>query len=542
MQRLGIRVSFTDLPQSLAALGDRSEAWSGLGACLLTIYNNSRFRVTLTLPLIAAIYFAALSTLGFSSSFLFSIPTFNSNSSFCSRTTIGTPDVLSLIPPAAGPNLPSNFQNISFDWFSSSAGLSILAGGAAPEFPGLIGSRVFDTIASNISNANATAVVGYTDFHVKSDNASDPINGQMILDATGSPGWPTSMTISSKDLSLYPNATFYVQMIGCSVSITSGTAAIDAGTNRLVNISDLSTSESGSLWEKWLPDTTSSNQLEDTWAWMFMPNSSMPMWYESRDVNLLTGEGFQANEWSCAATLSVFGREDGPVVNSSGCHVPTVMEQYRTGFRFTLPRKHLIEPLFYSVSNALLGASAPNTAKLETLAFQQARSLKNGTSSDTLTLQRLESALANATAMTMWSAARASTLTTYIQDSSRAFAYLNSSHYTRVEPRTGTALVNVVEKVGLVEINSWVLYLGTSAAVILLAIAVYVVLRSASSVYGHAPPVDSVSLLHIAALDTSAIAPRFADVDMGSMLARRRAGTFPVAIVNGAIIAVDGDA
>ncbi|KAI0034512.1 hypothetical protein K488DRAFT_83919 [Vararia minispora EC-137] len=630
-QRLGVRVSFGDLPQPLTALGDRAEAWNGLGACVLTVYNNLRFRVTRSLLLIAAVYFAALSILGFSSSFLFSVPSFNINNSLVSDIAIGTPDIRSFIPTAAlapsGPqaaDLPSDFQNISFDWFSSSAGLSILAGAAAPEFPGLSGSRVFDTIASNMSTVNATAVVGYTDFHVKcgqlghtspvnwtssfmtsssgfifdlpppkagvqseammvpviiqatyqlsddqapatlndtwlprylvqrdtqtgnllswntsaamwqpsnalvrvpqqqfapgqgrnlvlyvvrGDDLSDPTSSQAILDASGSPGPLSTLTISNEFTPIV-NATFHVQMIGCSLSTTSGTTNVDASTNRLVDMSDLPAGKSDSLWGDWRPDPTSSNQLEDTWAWMFMPNSSMTVWYESSDASSSTGEGVLTNEWSCPATLSIFtltNTSASGLTNSSGCHVPTVIEQY--------------------LSNALFGASAVNPSGPP--------SSPQTTSQTAPTLQTLESALANATAMTMWSAARASTLTTYMQGE-HIFTFLNTSLFARAEPQAGTTLVTVLETVGRMEINPWVLFLGTGAAVVLLAVTVSLVARG-----GHAPPVDSVSLLHIAALDTSAVAPRFANVDMNSTLARRRAGKFRVTIVNDAIVAVD---
>ena len=80
-------------------------------------------------------------------------------------------------------------------------------------------------------------------------------------------------------------------------------------------------------------------------------------------------------------------------------------------------------------------------------------------------LTTLESALANATAMTMWSAARQSTLTTYTdvspdqrgnKSSKRAFMFDENSQMpfsTRLGPSTGFVTVNEQVLVGRVTVS-----------------------------------------------------------------------------------------
>lgn len=167
MQPIATRSPFGNLPQSLTTLSDKASAWSGLGSSLLNLFHNLRFPATLSNAVLTTTYFAALSGLGISSSFLFDVPVINSTISSNMTTRVGSPSVLDLVPPSIQ-GIPNDFSEISFDWYRSGVGVGMLIGSNATLYPGLSANRIYDTLSPSMgASSNSSASVNYTDFNVK---------------------------------------------------------------------------------------------------------------------------------------------------------------------------------------------------------------------------------------------------------------------------------------------------------------------------------------------------------------------------------------
>ncbi|VDC03888.1 unnamed protein product [Peniophora sp. CBMAI 1063] len=167
MQPIATRSPFGNLPQSLTALSDKVSTWSGLGSSLLNLWHNLRYPITLRNAFLITIYFAALSGLGISSSFLFDVPTVKSTNVTRAATRIGSPSVSALIPLTID-GIPSDFSNMTFDWYRSGVSVGMLIEDNTTVYAGLSANRIYDTLSLAMpSSANASALVNYTDFNVK---------------------------------------------------------------------------------------------------------------------------------------------------------------------------------------------------------------------------------------------------------------------------------------------------------------------------------------------------------------------------------------
>ncbi|VDB84914.1 unnamed protein product [Peniophora sp. CBMAI 1063] len=169
MQSHATRSPFANLPQPLTSLSDKISSWSGLGSALLNLYHNLSFPTTLGNAILSTTYFATLSGLGISSSFLFTVPAANETISHNVTTLIGSPSVLGMIPPGSNVSgIPSDFTNLTFNWYRSGMGVGVLNSVNTTVFPGLVANRVYDTLLEPWpASSNATATVGFTDFNVK---------------------------------------------------------------------------------------------------------------------------------------------------------------------------------------------------------------------------------------------------------------------------------------------------------------------------------------------------------------------------------------
>ncbi|KZV70774.1 hypothetical protein PENSPDRAFT_651225 [Peniophora sp. CONT] len=623
MQPIATRSPFGNLPQSLTTLSDKVSAWSGLGSSLLNLIHNLRYPATLSNAALTTTYFATLSGLGISSSFLFDVPAVNSTISSNMTTRIGSPSVRALLPPSIQ-GVPDDFSDVSFDWYRSGVGVGMLIGSNATVYPGLSANRIYDTLSPPMSSSsNSSALVNYTDFNVKCGavpgvsieamtpqdiqkevisaagkamggydlrlpaslqinytlgeqpmtlldslsisemntsyavsrlwqpadvlvripnspiipgigrnlvlyniyNETGLVSGsQPILDANNSAGSPWPLNVQRPQGMLQFSTGMMVQAIGCSLSTSTGQATIDATTNQLLDAPNSSQgSNVNSTWENWQPDLNKSNMLEDMWASMFLPNGSIGLW----DDQPLPPNA----QWSCIDYLPTNSSSnttwsmDELQQMYQGCHIPMLIEEYLT--------------------TRLFGPSTTHYNGLAAFLSDVTRS-PSGTNP---TLAMLESALANATAMTMWSAARQSTLTTYTdvppnasnQASKRAFMFDENSQMpfsTRLGPATGFAVVSEQVLVGRISLNEPSLIIGTILAALLTAIGMYVLALGDARVGG--APIEDAGLLSLVALDNSAVASRLTGTNSYNSNARRRAGAFLVKIVDGRLVPVDG--
>ncbi|VDC03881.1 unnamed protein product [Peniophora sp. CBMAI 1063] len=361
---------------------------------------------------------------------------------------------------------------------------------------------------------------------------------QPILDSRGSVGspWPVQLllrdTMHIEDELL--DTGLMIQVIGCSLSTSRGQTKIDGTTNLLLEALDpLQGASQGSLWGDWQPDLTQSNELEDTWASMFLPGGSMPIW-EDQPVPL------QPTQWSCVDYVPVFSNESYNAIATSwsrdtlqnmtqSCHVPTLVEEYLT--------------------TQLFGPSSVEYQGTSALAFT-GDVLRNASAASAL-LRTLESALSNATAMTMWSAARASTLTTstdYVPPSRDATLgsrqlqpvpdqYDTMRYITRLVPTSDSALVTERKLMGRITFNLPSLFAGTALAVVLATLGLYMLISG--DIRSGEAPIQDAGLLNLMSLDNSAVASRLSQPSMVSSKARRREGAFLVMVVDGRLVPVD---
>ncbi|VDB84584.1 unnamed protein product [Peniophora sp. CBMAI 1063] len=347
---------------------------------------------------------------------------------------------------------------------------------------------------------------------------------QPILDsenATGSP-WPLAMQMAEGAF----GTAMLVQVIGCSLTTSNGRATIDAATNQLINTT--AAQEGGevrrSTWDDWKPDLNNSISLEDTWASMFLPTIGSAGLWDSPPIPLL-----QTPLWSCFSMQA----ENNARANESAamnytvaqlqdmydnCHIPTVIEDYLTTRLFGPVIAHTL------AGDAVRAPSAANA-----------------------TLRALESALANATAMAMWSAARANTLTvscpTYnVTGAQDEEAQLASGEFilplsTVLAPVNGSTVVQGRKLAAHITIDVPSLVIGTALAVILTALGAYILIREDTARMADAPIRDA-GLLSLMTLENSAIAARLSATGLQSAQARRRAGDFLVRIVDGRFVIV----
>ncbi|VDB84929.1 unnamed protein product [Peniophora sp. CBMAI 1063] len=626
MQPLATRSPFGNLPQSLTSLSDKISSWSGLGSSLLNLYHNLTFPASLSNAIITSLYFTVLSGLGISSSFLFNVPATNETISHTMTTQIGSPSVEGFIPPGSGiSGVPSDFTNLTFNWFRSGVGVGMLLGNNATTFSGISSNRIYDTLSPPMSaSSNSTAIVGYTEFNVKcgsvpqasistiSDSqyddsfidydpsntsqvvmesrsatlltinytlgtsnitlsdvlsvADDSTSGNIIsrlwqpadvllrlpnsktvpgigrnivlyniynetgrvsgshpiVDYEGSTGlpWPVRVrmwpdgTTEAADL----NTSLRIQVIGCSLSTSTGVATIDARTNQL--LSPPASTEGSSperRWMDWEPDLEKSNRLEDTWSTMFLPNvGSIGLW----DSQPVSPDSLQWScldyryQWETTLTEFTWNRTELQTKYES-CHVPTVIEDYLT--------------------TRLFGAVTSHSAYGDTV--------RDSASADT-TLRALESALADATAVAMWSGARANTLmVTYtpppdtmpsLQQVTGTFVQVLS---TIVAPVNGSASVIERVLVGRITFNVPSLVTGLILSAILTMMSAYLLVRGDMACARRAP-ISDAGLLSLMTLDNSVIAARLSALAMRSVQSRRRAGDFLVRVEEGRLVVV----
>lgn len=167
MQPIATRSPFCNVPQHLTSLSDKVSSWDGLGSSLLNLYRNLGFPASLSSALLTTLYFSTLSGLGISSSFLFNVPTVNDFTFSNVTTLIGSPSVRDLVPPGTS-GMPTDFTNVTFDWYRSGMGVGMLNDGNTSIYAGVSANRIYDTLVQPMpASSNSSALVGYTDFNVK---------------------------------------------------------------------------------------------------------------------------------------------------------------------------------------------------------------------------------------------------------------------------------------------------------------------------------------------------------------------------------------
>ncbi|KZV67842.1 hypothetical protein PENSPDRAFT_40958 [Peniophora sp. CONT] len=191
MRPIAILSVFSRLPQPLTTLSDKMAAWNGLGAALSILYQNLRYRVALTEVIVITAYFATLTGLGTSSSYIFNLPYVNSTISLPNTTWLGAVPVDALLPPGLSEQTPSNFSEVRFDWYMASLALESSFYVNEEDLAGVdpYSNRVFDTL-SRISPLDrpGTAQVNFTEFHVKCGSVP-----QVSLSATANPSGSTGV-------------------------------------------------------------------------------------------------------------------------------------------------------------------------------------------------------------------------------------------------------------------------------------------------------------------------------------------------------------
>lgn len=204
-----------------------------------------------------------------------------------------------------------------------------------------------------------------------------------------------------------------------------------------------------------------SSRLEDTWAPMLLPGSSISLWEDQAAP--------PPPQWSCVnyVPTDTDSWDIGTLQRMhQTCHVPTLIEEYRM-----CPPPECVQ---LSASHMLLVTTQMFGASTIKYNDEDSPYGKSPFDDDVLrsapianaSLSALESALANATAMTMWSAARAGTLTTstnvtpyedeigrngrreYVTDP-------NTMVYsTHLEPASGSASVTEQALVGRISVRN----------------------------------------------------------------------------------------
>ena len=128
-------------------------------------------------------------------------------------------------------------------------------------------------------------------------NATGRVAGsQPILDSKNSTGSPWSVNVQ-RPQGMPPFATgMQIQVIGCSLSTSTGQASVDGTTNQLLDApSPLNGASANSTWEDWQPDLTKSN--------LCVPLLIVP---DDGAYNL-TGWKTCGRPCSCRTAQSVFG-------------------------------------------------------------------------------------------------------------------------------------------------------------------------------------------------------------------------------------------
>lgn len=244
MQPIVTRASFAHLPQPLTMLSDKLSAWSGLGSSLVSLYYNLGFRVALGNAIFTTIYFATISGLGISSSFIFLVPTVNETAIGNTTTTIGAPLVNEFIPTGTGgsTSIPDDYGNITFDWYRSGVGVGMLTGNTNALYPGLSSNRIYDTLSSPMSSSsNATANVSYTDFNVKCGGVP-----QVSLSATSPTGSSTEHLLSDGNSGTVLDSEMATLL---SINYTLGPTAYSMSDGLSISIEQNGTFAVGRLWQ-----------------------------------------------------------------------------------------------------------------------------------------------------------------------------------------------------------------------------------------------------------------------------------------------------
>ncbi|VDB84924.1 unnamed protein product [Peniophora sp. CBMAI 1063] len=338
-------------------------------------------------------------------------------------------------------------------------------------------------------------------YNIYNDTGPAYENEAAILDSQGSKGSPWAFEVANANDA--PTSGLRVQVIGCSLSTSTGRTSINPSTNQLLGGQD-SGKASNSTWANWKPDLTRENALEDTWASMFLPNIGSPGIWDSSLVPVS-----ETAQWSCLSMLSQSGSNSTASTWSAEqledmykkCHAPTIIEDYLTNRVFSRSQ------------------GEENTA----------------------TLRNLESALEGATAMAMQSAARSDTLTITCPQSGSASDALSDvgARQTVVGGSVTNADLVQQELVGRVTFNAVALIAGTVLSAILVSLGAYVLLMEDTAHTTDTAPINDAGLLSLMSLDNSAVAARLSSRGMNSAFTRRRAGRFLVEIVDGRLVPVE---
>jgi hypothetical protein len=163
MQRLAVKSLF-DRRQSFTAISDFVTSWTGLGSSLLTVYRNFRLPAALFPVLIITGYLSSLTALHTTTPLLFSVPVTPIPTTNTAYLMKGTLDVEDLFPQNY--TLPSNFSNVTFDWYLSSASIITYNESSTIQFPGLIQNRLFDSFSENFGVNTTITPLAFMDFHV----------------------------------------------------------------------------------------------------------------------------------------------------------------------------------------------------------------------------------------------------------------------------------------------------------------------------------------------------------------------------------------
>ncbi|KAI0938477.1 hypothetical protein AcV5_000154 [Taiwanofungus camphoratus] len=95
---------------TLTAIHDVMNAWSGLGAALITLWRQQRVAASVVATLEVTIYLACISILHITTLALFSMETFNNVGSVTTSTIIGMPSITNI---SYNPGIYMLMQNFS---------------------------------------------------------------------------------------------------------------------------------------------------------------------------------------------------------------------------------------------------------------------------------------------------------------------------------------------------------------------------------------------------------------------------------------------
>ncbi|KAH7920674.1 hypothetical protein BV22DRAFT_785661 [Leucogyrophana mollusca] len=267
--------------QTLTATHDQSNAWTGFGAALMSLWSQTRLSAATFGVSSVALYLLSISVLHVSSSSLINVETFNATYPTTVATVLG---------------MPSDMESIftsDYDWYDATAVASMVGQLTELTTVGVTNATLYDTLSNtagiglasvtsttllatcrslpNITVSgsepntysdstalyNITAAGGYSTITLTDadallanalkyygwiDGPSEQI-GQLvfcitppILDAQGNSGSTFSFQrqIISKDGEPVGNETVVVQAMGCSISYANETGTVDVRTNQLL--------------------------------------------------------------------------------------------------------------------------------------------------------------------------------------------------------------------------------------------------------------------------------------------------------------------